>query len=171
MNSVRRNGASWKGKAMEKEWEKEVFSSLSWSFPAVFSHWDSGWGSCRKQQENHLGCSLLSSLTFPGVSLVLVVLGMASDSTEHLESPCWLSSAGARGMKEPFSEPCFILAPLESLFQLGLFYWGGREGRKTVINNPLLHLVMFCIHGTETEWLAVGFGARWCSREMPERNE
>lgn len=37
-----------------------------------------------------------------------------------------------------------------------------------VINNPLLHLMMFFIHGTKTKWLAMGFGTRWCLREVLE---
>lgn len=49
---------------------------------------------------------------------MLVVLGMASDSTEHLESPCWLSSAGAKGMKRALFRALFYPGTLGVSFSI-----------------------------------------------------
>lgn len=54
-----------------------------------------------------------------------------------------------KGCKQPFLEPCFILASLGSLFQLKLLHWRGREGRKVVINNPLLFFMVLFIQGSK----------------------
>lgn len=173
---------------MEKEQEKEFFSSLAVqhfehghlqpaSFLKEFST-DIWCGeSCKKQHENHSGCSSLSSLNFLDVDSVPAIWQMAPNSTKHLESPCWLWSAGAEGMKTGLFGDLFYPSTTGLFFHLWLFHWRGGGGRKFVQSIATLYDVWDLVAlyefqsnlvlkpGAVVEWVVLGImtckGGSW----------
>lgn len=63
---------------------------------------------------------------------MLVVLGMASDSFECLESPCWLSSVGTKEMKIALFRALFYPGTLGLSFSIRavLLERGEEDGHK-----------------------------------------